>query len=1015
MRRRLRLELARRYQETIDNEAVQRAQMLIRDVDLIRGRSRPSKEPHMKRVLVLMCALVLGAASGASAQIATGNVYGTVVDQQGGVLPGVNVSLLAKSIGGQPRTTVSDAAGHFRFLNLDAGTYKLSVELQGFATQERDIIVTTGVSVDIAFEMRVSTVEETVTVTGESPVVDTRKLGTSTTLTQEELQSTPQSKDPWAMLKTVPGVIVDRVNVGGNESGQQSGFVGKGALPTDSMWNLDGVVITDTTSGGASSSYYDFEAFDEVAVTTGGNDLKVQTGGVGINFVTRRGTNQFRGTARYSIDNDAMESSNLPDELVGDPRLGGADKANHTDQITDWGGDIGGPILKDKLWFWASYGKQDVRFFRLNQTHDRTLLKNTNAKVNWAATKNDEFSFFYFDGAKEKFGRDPGWAGNSDASFLWNQGNFYPEDGFLHPLHGLWKVEDNHVFGPNLFVNAKYAWYGWGYGFSPAGGTDQSAGINFDTDHAYGSWLKFTARKPWHIVDINGSSFHTAAGGNHELKFGFAYRRNPNETTTRWSGSEVVAQTLSPDETFALAYRARGVKFVGENYDAFIGDTFSRGRMTLNAGVRWDLQKSRNDPSTVPANSTFPDLLPALTFNGSGTPKIRWNNFSPRVGLTYALDEAKKTVVRASYAMYAGQLNPYEVTSASPVGGSYTYIAYKWNDLNGDGFAQKNEVLTDLGPQYWNAIDPANPTSLTSVNTIDPDYKANRDYEFIVGVDREVVPNLAVGAAYTFRRTNDWPSWNPRLDLTPADYSVLRNLSSGAYSADVFAPNESGLAKIEANGGGRILTNRPDYHSTFNGFELTLNKRLSNRWMARGAFSFNNWTEQPGAGSIQNPTRTDATNSGTWSGPQVDGGQIALRSSGSGKGDIFYSAKWQFNANGFYELGKGFEIGANIFGRQGYVQPFIFNPSAGADGRLRVLATSKIDDNRYPSLWDLDLRVAKTISLQRVRFLLSADVFNLLNSSTELSRARIVDSTAFNTLNEIISPRIMRLGVKFQF
>ena len=162
-------------------------------------------------------------------------------------------------------------------------------------------------------------VEETVTVTAETPVVDIKKIGTVTTLTQEELQSTPQSKDPWALLKTVPGVIVDRVNVGGNESGQQSGFVGKGALATDTMWNLDGVVITDTTSGGASSMYFDFDAFDEVAVNTGGNDLKVQTGGIGINFVTRRGTNQFKGSAKFTLDNDAMESTQPARRAEGRP------------------------------------------------------------------------------------------------------------------------------------------------------------------------------------------------------------------------------------------------------------------------------------------------------------------------------------------------------------------------------------------------------------------------------------------------------------------------------------------------------------------------------------------------------------------------------------------------------------------------------------------------------------------------------------------------------------------------
>jgi hypothetical protein len=811
----------------------------------------------------------------------------------------------------------------------------------------------------------------------------------------------------------VPGVIVDRVNVGGNESGQQSGYVGKGSLQADSMWNLDGVVITDTTSGGASSMYFDFDAFDEVAVNTGGNDLKVQTGGVGINFVTRRGTNQFKGNFKYNLNNDSMESSNLPDELKGDPRLLGADKANHTDKIYDVGFDVGGPIVKDKLWFWGSYGKQDIKILRLAQTSDETILKDTNAKINWSASPNDQFSFFYFDGKKEKFGRDPGQAGTSDDSFLWNQGTFYPVDGPLHNLHGLWKFEDNHVFGPNLFVNAKYAWFGWGYGFSPRGGADQDGGINTVTDRAYGSWFTYTARKPWQVVDVSGSSFKSTAAGNHEFKFGFGYRRNPNHSTTRWSGSEVVAH-VNANSNFALAYRARVVNFTGENYDAFFGDTFSKGPLTLNAGLRWDRQKAANLASDAPANTAFPDLLPALSFDGS-SPTIDWNDISPRIGVTYSLDEKRKTVLRASYARYAGQLNPFEVTSASPVGGYYTYIAYKWVDTNRDGFAQKNEILTNLGPQYSNAVDPAHPTSATSPNKIDPNYHANKDNELIVGLDHELMPNFSVGAAYTFRRSNDLPTWNPRIGMTSADYSVVDRPSATGFSAIVYGPNS---AKVDASGGGRLLTNRPDYYSTYSGLEFTLNKRLSNRWMTRVAFSFNDWNEHlTGPGAVQNPTRTDSTTgavAGALSGPQDDGGPIAPRSSGSGKGDLFYNAKWQLNANGFYQLGGGFDIGANLFGRQGYVDPYMFQLNAGGDGRVRALA-GHIDDVRYPNLWDLDLRLAKNLKLQRVNLQLSADLFNTFNAGTILQRNRNLSSTAFNTINEIISPRIARVGVKLQF
>ena len=972
----------------------------------------------MKRAFVAMfawCCCLL--ALPASAQISTGNIYGTVADQQGGVLPGVTVTLVSTSIGGQPRDTVTDGQGQFRFLNLDAGTYRLTTDLAGFNKVQREVIVTTGVNVNLAFALAVKSVEETVLVTAETPVVDVKKIGTLTTLTADELQNTPQSKDPWAMLKTVPGVIVDRVNVGGNESGQQSSFLGKGALFSDTMWNLDGVVITDTTSGGASSMYFDFDAFDEVAINTGGNDLKVQTGGIGINFVTRRGTNQFKGSARYTLDNDSMESSNLPSELVGDPRLLGADKANHTHSIQDWGFDIGGPIVKDKLWFWGSYGDNDIRIVRLTQTFDRTVLKNTNAKVNWSATKNDEISGFYFNGAKEKFGRSPGQAANEADSFLWNQQNFYPESGFLHPIHGLAKVEDNHVFGPNLFVNAKYAWFGWGYGFAPRGGTGQDGGINFDNNTAYGSWFTYTARKPWHIVDVSGSSFKTALGGSHEFKFGFGYRRNPNNSTTRWSGSEVVAH-VDPGgdgQNYALAYRARVVSYIGQSYNAFIGDTFSKNRLTVNAGIRWDRQTAENQASVAPANTAFPDLLPSLSFNGQ-SPKIDWNDFSPRIGATYALDEGRKTVVRGSYARYAGQLNPFEVTSASPVGSYYTYIAYKWTDLNHDGFAQKNEILTNLGPQYSNAINPKQPTSASSPNTIDSNYHSNHDHELIGGIEHELIPNLSIGGAYTFRRTNDFPSWNPRIGLTSSDYSVVATPSLGSYSATVYAPDP---ALVDASGGGRILTNRPDYYSTYNGLELTMNKRLSNRWMARLAFSVNSYTEHfTGTDAVQNPTRTDSTTgsvTGALSGPQVDGGQIAPRSGGSGKGDIFYNARWQLNANGFYQLPWDFDVGANLFGRQGYIEPLVFQTSAGGDGRVRALATPSFDQMRYPNLWDVDFRVSKVFSVNRLKFQLSGDLFNALNAGTTTAQTRLLGTAAFGQINEIISPRIFRVGLKVQF
>src|SRR5258708_512059 len=236
--------------------------------------------------------LVLGLVPAVWAQSSGGNVYGTVVDQSGAALPGATVTIASSELGGT-RSTVTGNLGEFRFLNLDHATYKLTVAVQGFATVTRDVIVNTGVNVEVSFNMKVASLQESIAVTAETPVVDLKKVGPSTPLTKDELSEVPQGRDPWAILKNVPGVLVDRVSIAGSEAGQQSLFVAKGAQQNDTMWNLDGVAITDTTSFGASSAYFDFDAFDEINVTTGGSDLKVASGGIALTFLTNRGTTPF--------------------------------------------------------------------------------------------------------------------------------------------------------------------------------------------------------------------------------------------------------------------------------------------------------------------------------------------------------------------------------------------------------------------------------------------------------------------------------------------------------------------------------------------------------------------------------------------------------------------------------------------------------------------------------------------------------------------------------------------------
>src|SRR5207253_6846746 len=168
-------------------------------------------------------------------------------------------------------------------------------------------------SANVSTQLAVSTVQETVTVTGESPIVDTKATGTKATFTVEQLQSIPSARDPWVILQQTTGIAMDRENIGGNMSGQQSNFVSRGANPTNTKWSLDGVDITDMNATGASPTYYDFDAFQEMTINTGGVDVTQQTGGVGVNLVTKSGTDRFHGSGRVYDTSDRFESQNITD------------------------------------------------------------------------------------------------------------------------------------------------------------------------------------------------------------------------------------------------------------------------------------------------------------------------------------------------------------------------------------------------------------------------------------------------------------------------------------------------------------------------------------------------------------------------------------------------------------------------------------------------------------------------------------------------------------------------------
>src|SRR6185503_5891064 len=193
------------------------------------------------------------------------------------------------------------------------------------------------------------------------------KISAGATVAQTELEKIPTARDPWAILTTTPGVLTDRINVGGNESGQQSAYVGTGSTQDQAVWSLDGVVITDMAATGSTPSYFDFDAFEEMQITTGGSDTTIATGGVVLNLVTKRGTNEWRGSGRYYLVDDQWQSDSSVERSDFGRDYDGTGpvtnqaafkQGNRIVSVKDYGAELGGPLWKDHLWIWGSYGEQ---------------------------------------------------------------------------------------------------------------------------------------------------------------------------------------------------------------------------------------------------------------------------------------------------------------------------------------------------------------------------------------------------------------------------------------------------------------------------------------------------------------------------------------------------------------------------------------------------------------------------------------------------------------------------------
>jgi hypothetical protein len=973
-----------------------------------------------KKSGILVIAVLLAAlAAPAAAQLQTGNLFGIVESLDGTPLPNVAVTL---SGGGAPAVQTTNEKGEFRFPGLPPGSYEVRAELDGFIpTEGKDMTISVGRNTSIVLTLHPDTqrVEDTIIVTG-SPLLDSRKITAGPTIPRIELDSVPSARDPWAILQTTPGVLTDRTNVGGSESGQQSQYVGPGSGGDQAVWALDGMVMTDMAATGSSPGYYDYDAFEEMQVTTGGSDATVATGGVVLNMVTRHGTNEWRGSGRYMVADDSLQSDlSLDESELGQ---GGPWNNDHTQpsfnqgnrivEVIDWGVEGGGPIVHDKLWFWGSYSKPEIRLLTINDYSDDTTLESANVKLNGQITPSNSLTAFAWDSDKIKLGR--GASPLRPQETTWNQSAFGGRPT-------AWKIEDTQMFGSSFYLTGLYSQTNGGFQFVPQGG-DKVPYLDADNKW-HNSFFVLQTDRPQEQLKGDGASFFSTGKLSHELKYGAGYR-----------AVEVTSLSRTPAGGWeccggVLLLARDGFANVEADYTSlYVQDTLAVGALTANLGLRYDRQGGEIRDTTVRANPVFPELLPEARFAGQDS-GFEWETVVPRLGLTWALGEKRNTLLRASYSRYADQLGTAAVGWLNPIGAQqYRYFG---TTNNGGPSLEPGEIGEELGRPSGN-IHPTTFLALQS-NAVDPELAAPLTSEALVGIEHAIRPELVVGLQTTWRRhTGNLETERLVFDGDAFSDENLGHAGRVHRRDDYVERTDSGLLPDgrpytvswwELRDG---VTTRDGFQlengdrvQEFRGASLFLTKRLSNRWMMRGNVSWQDWTWDIPESENEDPTDTIA-------GGIVDDTAV-LQGSGTAsgpKGNVFIHSAWSYSLNGLYQIAPerpwGFSLAANLTGRQGYplryAQRIVRETIVDAAGLgIDVPVVTDPEAYRYPDTHILDLRVEKEFKLSDFGLTLGVDVFNALNESYVLQRQGLLTKNNADHVLEIVSPRVFRLGARLSF
>ncbi|HOW84450.1 MAG TPA: TonB-dependent receptor [Candidatus Aminicenantes bacterium] len=946
-----------------------------------------------KTGFVILLVLLTAGLAAAQDSTQTGIIAGRVQDQQGNLLPGVSVTITSPAMIRETATAVTSTNGTYRFVLLPIGAYRVTFELPGFKTLVKtDVIVALRATTTVNAALDEAAVQETVTVVGEKPVVDIKSATISTNFTADMLQKLPSARDPWSLMEMTPGMVMNAQNVGGNASGSQSSGYSHGTLRSQTQYNLDGITVTDAAMNGASVMYFDFDSFAEISVETGAHAVDTQSSGVVLNMVTKSGGNTFSGgLSGYAEPNwKWIQADNVPDT----PDYADAGAGNPTKYYDDYGGDIGGPIVKDRLWFYTAFRRTEINRYIIGYEvngqpgTEYTDLIHWTGKLTGQTSKNNRVMVWVnFD---NKIQPNRGAGTRRPEEVTWNQ------KGPAWYLHG----EDTWTLSPNLLLNFKLGYYNTWWQEGPQSSVDLSAPsvlIRYSTPYprmyqdAYYQYSKYYSDR----LSITGSADYFKddfLGGDHEIKVGFDYQHTPFKTDRQFPGNHTLYFSNMDRTGTREVWTWRQIQWAETNdiYSVYLQDIFTlKKHLTINLGLRFDSTHMHNDATSAPGNA-WTDYYTERTGEAvpTSSPEMRnvvaWNVLYPRLGLTYDLFNDGSTVLKFNLSRYSYQVSydpAYRVIATS-----YWEVDYDWlGDFNDDQEAQADElgdiIYTDIATKY----------------TIDPNLKAPYINEAVIGLERRVTNDIGASLNFLYRETKRlFFPYNRAVDPT-ADYTAVPVTDPGpdgelgtaddGITVNAYSLNEDKLAAIDY-----YVTTRNGYKESYRGVEFSLRKKFSHHWLGQASVSYGRSNVKMPLSAVNDPNnRVFQDDVVAWN-----------------------DCPWIVKVVGSYELPFGITVGGFFNYRSGMPSQRYLLFDGVNQGEVNV-EFEKFGTHRYPSMTILDLRLSKVFDAGKIgTFEAMADVFNALNAHTALDWEQEVTS-GLHSVYTILAPRILRLGLKWRF